>query len=183
MIRRATLDDLQPIIRVLSHYNFQPLKIEDGHIIDVNGGEILSVYNEVSFLDVDDGFVAEFEGRIVGFSHFKKLKEGSAKTTLLSVNPEYRKHGFGKDLQIARMRAAIDRGFKDLITFCDNEKAVNWYIKHFGYEKIGNDSNHHRIHFIGKGKIGVWGVHYGLQGCDEVTILRCDLDKYFKGWD
>lgn len=179
MIRRATIDDLASIVDVLSHYNFQPLSSIDGHVIDRDGNDILTVYNEISMLDTHDGFVAEYEGKIVGFSHFKKYKEGSAKTTLLSVDPQFRKHGFGKDLQLARMKAAHDRGYYKMITFCDNENAVNWYVKHFGYEKIGSDSNHHRLHFIGKGENGVWGIHYGFKECDEVTVLRCNLDRYF----
>jgi len=180
MIRSSRPEDLASIVDVLSHYNFQPLASVEGHVIDDNGGDILSVYNEVSVLDLDDGFVAEYGGKVVGFSHFKRYGEGSVKTTLLSVDPEYRKHGFGKGLQTARMRAAYDQGFRELITFCDNENAVNWYTKHFGYSRIGTESNHHRLHFIGKGGIGIWGIHYGFEGCDEVAVLRSDLERYFR---
>ncbi|MDY6964401.1 MAG: GNAT family N-acetyltransferase [Halobacteriota archaeon] len=179
MIRRAEESDIERILSVLSCYNFKVLNPVDDSPIDDESEELITLYNGASELNLDKGFVAEYEGKIVGFSHYKRHEDGKAKTTLLTVMPKYRKHGFGKKLQIARMKDAYDNGYEILMTFTENPKASKWYVKHFGYQVIGTDVCYHRLHFIPLSNRIIWGVHYGIYGYDKVDVLECDLGEFF----
>lgn len=178
-IRPATEEDLPGILKVLSFYNFKVLDPREGAPVDDGFQGEIQLYNEVSQIDLADGFVAVRDQHIVGFSHFKYLTDRTAKTTLISVDPDYAKHGYGRALQLARMRRAHQQGCIKLVTYCDNERGCVWYRRHFGYELTGSDVNSHRLHFFVTSKGPVWGVHYGFYENDTVTILETDLDKFF----
>ncbi len=191
MIRKAREDDIEGILEVLSYYNFKVVEPRDGFVIVDPKIENFSIYNEVSELNLNNGFVAELDGKIVGFSHYKHYQQKKAKTTLITVNPHFRGHEahFGSLLQHARMEAAFQGGYEKIVTFCDNEPATKWYIKHFKYKTIGQEDNHHRLHFIPLKDRIIWGVHYGFYdnltsgpfvsvGKKGVTILEADLKEY-----
>ena len=169
-IRSASEDDLPGILRVLSFYNFKVLDPTDRAPVDSGYQGEIQLYNEVSQIDLADGFVATHEQQIVGFCHFKHFDEDAAKTTLISVDPDFANHGYGKALQLARMRRAYEQGYRRLVTFCDNEKGCVWYRRHFGYELTGSDVNSHRLHFFITSQGPIWGVHYGFYENDTVTI-------------
>jgi len=136
MIRKAKESDIEGIFNVLSRYNFKVLNPVDKAPIDDEIKELIAFNNELSELNLKNAFVAEHKNKIVGFSHYKSYKDGKAKTTLITVLPEYRKHGFGKELQLARMKDAYKNGYKILVTFTENPIASKWYVKHFGYRII-----------------------------------------------
>jgi len=180
-VRPARESDLPGILAVLSHYNFKVLTPVDGAFVDDGMPESIKLYNEVSELNLGDGFVAEHDGNIVGFAHFKKYDDTTAKTTLISVDPAYAGRDFGKALQKARMEKAWSRGYSKMITFCDNPKACEWYRRHFGYEITGSGENCHRLHFIPTAQGTVWGVHYGFYDNPTVAVLETDLNRFFAG--
>jgi N-acetylglutamate synthase-like GNAT family acetyltransferase len=180
MIRKAKESDIEGILNVLSSYNFKVLNPVDDSPIDDDYKELITIYNGVNELNLDQAFVAEYKGKIVGFSHYKSYENGKAKTTLLAVLPEYREHGFGKKLQIARMKHAYKNGYKILVTFTDNPKASKWYVKHFGYKIIRKEKCHHRLHFIPLSNRTIWGLHYGFYEHNKVDVLECNLEKILK---
>ncbi len=180
MIRTADERDLPAILGVLAHYNFKVLDPRDGAPVDDAVGEIASAYDEVSELDLRNGLVAVHDGAVVGFCHYKRLREDVAKTTLISVDPRYARYAFGRALQHARMQGAYQQGFTRMITYCDNPKAVDWYRRYFGYRVTGTEANHHRIHFIPTSGSTIWGVHYGFYENRTVSILETDLRDYFR---
>ena len=133
----------------------------------------------MSEINLRNAFVALYNEKIVGFSHYKHVKEKLAKTTIMTVLPEYRKLGIGKDLQIARMKDAYNRGYKQLITYCDTPKVADWYINNFNYKILRTEPNHHRLHFLKVKTEVIWAVHYGFHEFKNCKVLTCDLENFF----
>ena len=179
VIRKAKEADIEDILNVLSGYNFKVLNAIDGAPVDDDAEDIITVYNQISELDLEHAFVALQDGGIVGFCHYKHLEEGIAKTTLITVLPQYRELGLGKALQLARMKNAYERGYKKLITFCESPDSIRWYMKHFDYEIVKTEPVHHRLYFLKLSDKLIWGVHYGFKE-KYLKVLVCDLDDFFK---
>jgi len=149
--------------------------------VDEDWGESFLLRNEITKLNLENGFVAEHDGQVVGFCHYKEEKEAVAKTTLLVVLPAYRRHGFGKALQEARMREAHEAGFRQLTTCCEHPSSQAWYKKHFGYARVGSEPVLHRLYFFDVGGTPIWAIHYGFPEYKMQEILVCDLDAFFRG--
>jgi len=179
MIRKAEEKDIDGILDVLAQYDFRVLNTEDGAVLDPEVGELLTLYNEVSALDLAHGFVVEENQRIVGFAHYKIIDKKTAKTTLMTVLPECRGKGWGKELQVARMREAFERGSETLLTYCELPKSIAWYRGHFGYVVLRQEATHHRLHYIPLVNRVIWGVHYGFKE-KELSVMECDLAAYFE---
>ena len=96
------------MLRVLASANFRPVPSP-----------------EVPELDLDCFFVAEIAGEIVGAAGFKVLPDGSGKTTLMAVDPSYRRHGIGQRLQEARMQAMHRLGCKRVVTNADRPETID----------------------------------------------------------
>ena len=178
-IRKARPTDFPEMIEVLKHYHFILLPARQAAIIDPGCGESLTIYNEVTGYDWDSAFVARINGRLAGCAHYRMNNATEAKTTLIVVDPELRNSGVGFRLQQARMRAAYEAGARSLYTFCDTRKSADWYIRHFGYQEIGQEKNHHRLYYFDLNGSIIWGIHFGFPGCNVVIRLVCDLVKYF----
>ncbi len=123
---------------------------------------------EMPHLDLRHAWVAVMDDTIVGFSAITMLDETRAKTTLLAVLPECRKHGIGRMLQERRMHAAIELGATTLTTNADRPETIDWYMKYFGYQKIGYLKKNHE---------------FGLPRVDEWTTLLTDLLAWSKHHD
>lgn len=93
MIRKAKESDIEEILNVLSSYNFKVINAIDNSPIDNDATSIITVYNQVSQIDLKHAFIALHDRKIVGFCHYKHLEEGVAKTTLIAVLPQYRRLG------------------------------------------------------------------------------------------
>lgn len=180
MIRKADEADIEDILYVLSHYNFKVIQPFDESLIDEDASDTITVYNKTSEIDLQNAFVAVHVGKIVGFSHYKHLQEDTAKTTLITVLPEYRGLDLGKDLQVARMKEANQKGYKKLITFCESPNIVKWYIKHFNYKILRTEKIHHRLHFFKLKNRIIWGIHYGFREFQNLKVLICYLENFFK---
>jgi ribosomal protein S18 acetylase RimI-like enzyme len=180
MIRKVTPADLDGVIKVLRPFNFHVIEPVDGAPLDGDWGESFPIRNEMTVLDMRQGFVAEHDGDVVGFCHYKHQDEKTVKTTLLSVPPEFRRHGYGRALQEARMKEAFEAGYRRMVTYTENPDAQRWYRKHFGYREAGGEPVHHRIYFFAFGDREVWGIHYGFKEYSIQKKLECDLDAYFE---
>ena len=178
MIRKAEESDIDEILHVLKCYNFKVIKAVEGSPIDDDYGDTITLYNQISGIDLRNGFVAVIDGKIVGFSHYKHLNARTAKTTLITVMPEYAGLGLGKELQLARMKEAYEKGYKKLITYCETPIVVNWYINHFDYKILRTEPVSHRLHFIKLKEQVIWGVHYGKKGQENLQVLICNLEKF-----
>lgn len=120
---------------------------------------------EMPELDWRCFFVAKVEGRIVGAAGYKILSDTEAKTTLMVVHPEFKRHGIGRLLQEKRMFALCEQGIQTLITNTDIPETIAWYKKHFGYKEIGKLK---KIHEFSRPDI------------DEWTTLQTDLSEWIK---
>lgn len=178
MIRKAREEDVDSILSVLGAYAVKVIRPEDNTPIDDDYGPLLTVVNEVSSLDLAKAFVALHEGTIVGFCHYKNYGPATVKTTLMTVLPEYRRFGFGRQLQTARMREARESGAATMITFCDIPETALWYRKHFGYTVLRAEPNHHMLHFLPTTSGPIWCIHHGSPD-ETLQVLSCDLNAFF----
>lgn len=120
---------------------------------------------EMPELDWKCFFVAKLDGKIVGAAGYKILSATEAKTTMMAVHPDYRRHGIGKKLQEKRMMVLIEKGIKTLTTNSDIPETISWYKKHFGYKEIGKLK---KIHEFSRPDI------------DEWTTMQTDLIEWLK---
>lgn len=118
---------------------------------------------EMPELDWKCYFVARAGGKVVGFAGYKVLSPGDAKTTLMAVDPEYRRYGIGRALQERRMLVLSEMGIRTLTTNADIPDTIRWYKKNFGYEEIGTLRKLHE---------------FSLAEVDEWTTLRTDLTAW-----
>lgn len=123
---------------------------------------------EMPDLDWRCFFVAKLDGKIVGAAGYKLLSDTKAKTTLMVVNPDYRRFGIGRMLQEKRMLAISEQGIRTLITNADIPETIAWYKKHFGYREIEKLK---KLHEFGRADI------------DEWTTLETDLTEWRKKYD
>lgn len=144
--RRARDDDRDAVFRVLRFVNFHRVPSPE--------------MPEFSLRDV---FVAEMDGTIVGVAGWTVLPDGRGKTTLMAVDPAYRRHGIGLRLQELRMRELCDRGCRVLITNADLPSTIDWYQRKFAYRVVGTLP---KLHEFGDPDIDHW------------TTLECDLDVW-----
>ena len=86
---------------------------------------------------LSDCFVAVADGRVVGVAGYKILDATTAKTSLLAVDPEHRGAAVGIALQTARQDFLRAQGIKELYTNSDDERVIDWYMRHFGYKPTG----------------------------------------------
>ncbi len=120
---------------------------------------------EMPELDWRCCFVARAGDRVVGMSGYTLLSETAGKTTLMAVDPAYRRFGFGMKLQTARLRAMAALGAKTVVTNADRPVTIAWYKKHFGYRQIGTDP---KVHEFGDPDVKEW------------TTLEMDLEAWMQ---
>jgi ribosomal-protein-alanine N-acetyltransferase len=123
---------------------------------------------EMPELDWKCFFIAKNEGKFVGAAGYKILSSTEAKTTLMAMHLDFRKHGIGRLLQERRMLAMSDQGIKTLTTNADIPETIAWYKKHFGYKETGKLK---KIHEFGRPDI------------DEWTTLQTDLLEWRKNYN
>ncbi len=119
-IRRPKEDEWDRILEILKTANFHRI-----------GG------CEMPEFPLSDCFVAVAGRRVIGVAGYKILDATTAKTTLLAVDPERRRDAVGIALHGARQDFLRGRGIKTLYTNADDERVINWYMRHFGYEPTG----------------------------------------------
>ena len=98
-IRRPNPPDWSAIREILAASNFHRI-----------GG------SEMPSFPLQDCFVAERDGRIVGVAGYRVTGARTAQTTLLAVHPAERRHGIGLALHAARQDYLRLRGIRTLYT-------------------------------------------------------------------
>ena len=146
LYRRARPEDRAAIFRVLAFANFH-------HVPSA----------EMPTLDLADVFVAEMDGVIVGVGGYTLLADGRGKTTLMAVDPAYRRYGIGTQLQVLRMRAMRVAGCRSVTTNADLPDTIAWYKRNFGYREVGTLA---KVHEFGDPTVDQW------------TTLECDLGAW-----
>ena len=123
---------------------------------------------EMPELDWKCFFVAKADGKIVGAAGYKIISEIEAKTTLMAVLPDFKRHGIGRMLQERRMLSVSKQGIRTLITNADIPETIEWYKRHFGYKEIGKLK---KLHEFSRPDIGEW------------TTLQTDLSEWKRKYD
>jgi len=118
---------------------------------------------EMPELDWRFCFVARAGECVVGMSGYKMLSETVGKTTLMAVDPAYRRYGLGMRLQTARLRAMAGLGAQTVVTNADRPVTIEWYKKHFAYRQIGTVP---KVHDFGDPHVHAW------------TTLEMDLQAW-----
>jgi ribosomal protein S18 acetylase RimI-like enzyme len=144
--RRARAADHDAIFRVLAFANFH-------HVPSA----------EMPAFDLADVFVAEMESVIVGVAGYALLGDGRGKTTLMAVDPAFRRYGIGSRLQVLRMRAMREAGCRSVTTNADLPGTIAWYKRNFGYREVGTLAKVHE---------------FGDPQRDHWTTLECDLETW-----
>jgi 3-keto-5-aminohexanoate cleavage enzyme len=148
-IRKMKSDDMQGVMGILAEWNMAPIKA-DANI----------PAPERDRIEIDNTFVAELQGQIVGTCGYYILNETHAETASLAVDPEFLGCGIGFQLQEARLREMRKRGIRHLRTESDRPEVIHWYINKFGYRMTGTNPKKHA---------------FGHPGRDFWTILELDL--------
>ena len=117
---------------------------------------------EVSTLEVENTFVAEANGNIVGVASYFVRSATVCETASFAVLPDWRRHGIGALLQSARLREMRARGASTVITQTDRAENVRWFIRRFGYREVGSNLKRHS---------------FGDPGIDRWTVLELDLQS------
>ena len=112
---------------------------------------------EMPELTYENYLVARLDGRVVGFCGYKVLSPTEAKTELMVVDPAYRGRNIGYELQISRMEEMLSQGVKHLTTNSDLPRTIQWYVRKFGYRKVGTLK---KLHEFGDPAVDHWITLY-----------------------
>jgi len=120
---------------------------------------------EMPGLTYENYYVAKLDGKVAGFCGYRMLAHTEAKTELMVVDRRYRGRGIGFALQVRRMEDMLARGVRTLTTNTDLPASIEWYMKHFGYRKVGKLK---KLHEFGAPEIDHW------------TVLKVNLERWSK---
>lgn len=152
VIRKMRVGDLDAAMAVLGEWNMAPI-LASKDIQDPERSE----------LNIANSFVALKDGLVVGVCSYIIHTPHLAETASLAVSPGCRGLGVGDQLQRARMMELKDLGIKILRTETDREDTVEWYIRKFGYRKVGTNPKKHS---------------FSLPDIDEWVVLELDLEAW-----
>lgn len=148
-IRKMRPDEVPAARAILEAWNMAPREEE----ADAERSEIR----------VENSFVAEDDGRVVGTASYIVHGPEEAETASLAVDPDHRGRGIGARLQRARLEEMHDRGIRTVRTETDRPATIAWYVEKFGYEKVGTAPKKH---------------DFSLEDVDEWTVLELDLEAW-----
>jgi ribosomal-protein-alanine N-acetyltransferase len=155
VIRKMREADMDEVLRILAIWNMVPVPPTP---------EI--PLSEHDALIIDNTFVAELAGRIVGVSSYRFMSADRAETLSLALEPGYKGSGIGYALQLARLQEMRSRGVRYVQTEADRPETIAWYKRKFGYTEKGNKAKKHS---------------FSLEDVDLWVVLALDLDEYFSG--
>ncbi len=151
LIRKMVATDYDGVMSILSQWNMAP--VEASSDIPVP---------ERSRIEVDNTFVAEIQGALVGVSSYIMLDGTHAETASLAVDPDFLGCGIGFQLHEARIREMRQRGVLHVRTESDRPDVIHWYQARFGYRVTGKNPKKHS---------------FGDPQRDHWTVLELDLDS------
>jgi ribosomal protein S18 acetylase RimI-like enzyme len=120
---------------------------------------------ERSGLVIENSFVALDGKRVVGVASYLERSPEEAETASLAVDPDYRGKGIGYMLQRARLDEMAGKGYTSVRTETDRPETIEWYIRKFGYRRVGTNKKKH---------------DFSLPEVDTWTVLELDLVRYAK---
>ena len=148
-IGRIRDDEIEAAMAILDSWNMAP------RAPDTDTPEV-----ERSGLDPERTFVARTDGRVVGVASYIVHDAELAETASLAVEPSVRGEGVGARLQQARLDEMRALGMKRVRTETDRPDTIDWYIRKFGYRRVGTNPKKHA---------------FSLDDVDEWTVLELDL--------
>jgi 3-keto-5-aminohexanoate cleavage enzyme len=154
-LRKMREEDGPAVLALLGQYNMAPLK-PSADVPDP----------ERSGIAVENTFVAEKGGFLVGVSSYFLHSEELAETASLAVDASCRGMNVGYLLQKARLEEMRARGVKRVRTETDRPETVAWYVRKFGYTVVGTNPKKHE---------------FSLRDVDHWTVLDLDLESWSGG--
>ncbi|WP_254822906.1 GNAT family N-acetyltransferase [Haloglomus halophilum] len=148
-IRKMREEEVPAAMEILDEYDMAPETDRDGA--------------ERSEIRVENSFVAADGDDIVGTASYIVHSDTLAETASMAVSSEYRGEGLGYRLQTARLEEMYSRGIETVRTETDRPETIEWYIEHFGYERVGTNPKKH---------------DFSLPDVDEWTVLELDLEAW-----
>jgi len=152
LIRKMRPEDVESAMVILEKWNMAPVAPSETNKDPERSG-----------LDVEKSFVAIDGERIAGVCSYIVHNPELAETASLAVDPAYRGAGVGYRLQHARLLEMKVLGIRTVHTETDREETIDWYIRKFGYRRIGTNPKKH---------------DFSLPDVDKWVVLRLDLDDY-----
>ena len=149
LIRKMRPADLPDCMAILERWNMAPRPATAGNPDPERSG-----------IEIDNGFVAEAGGRIVGTCSYIMHSPELAETASLAVDPDHKGGGVGFLLQQARLKEMRQRGIRCVRTETDRPDTIRWYVKRFGYRIVGTNPKKHA---------------FSLPDVDRWTVLELDL--------
>jgi N-acetylglutamate synthase-like GNAT family acetyltransferase len=149
VIRKMHEADLPACMAILARWNMAPRPASADNPDPERSG-----------IEVDNGFVAESAGRIVGTCSYIVHSPELAETASLAVDPDFKGGGVGFLLQQARLKEMRQRGIRCVRTETDRPDTIRWYVKRFGYRIVGTNPKKHA---------------FSLPDVDRWTVLELDL--------
>ncbi|MBK6632097.1 MAG: GNAT family N-acetyltransferase [Betaproteobacteria bacterium] len=149
LIRKMRPADLPDCMAILERWNMAPRPATAGNPDPERSG-----------IEIDNGFVAEAGGRIVGTCSYIMHSPELAETASLAVDPDHKGGGVGFLLQQARLEEMRERGIRRVRTETDRPDTIRWYIERFGYHIVGTNPKKHA---------------FSLPDVDRWTVLELDL--------
>ena len=139
IIRPLNINELSIIVELWKEFITDP-EASDGRVVlsEENIIKWVSLAQELLSKDPNSIFIAEVDGKIIGYVMFVKkvetplkLKYDYALITDLYVKPEYRGKGIGKKLLLTVLEYLKREGVKyvEITVWANNIKAINLYKK------------------------------------------------------
>jgi 3-keto-5-aminohexanoate cleavage enzyme len=152
IIRKMTPADMVHVMDILKKWNMAPVPPSKE-----------TPDPERSTINIGNTFVAVSDDKLVGVGSYLEVDDEVAETASLAVDPLYKGKGIGFRLQVARLKEMKDRGYLRVRTETDRPETIQWYIRKFGYRKIGQNPKKHA---------------FSLANVDLWTVLELDLDGF-----
>ena len=150
-IRKMKPEDMDGVMAILSKWNMAPVQASP----DIPAPER-------DRIDIDNTFVAELQGQLVGVSSYILLDKTHAETASLAVEPDFLGCGIGSQLQETRLAELRNRGIHHVRTESDRPDVIHWYVHKFGYTITGTNPKKHS---------------FGDPNRDHWTVLEFDLNS------
>ncbi len=148
-IRKMRQEDMADVLAILTKWNLAPIQAS----ADIPAPERSGII-------IENTFVAELAGQVVGVGSYIILDRTRAETASLAVDPEYLGCGIGYKLQEARMNEMREHGISHLRTEADRPDIIFWYVNKFGYRITGENPKKHA---------------FGDSSYDKWTVLELSL--------
>jgi N-acetylglutamate synthase-like GNAT family acetyltransferase len=148
-IRKMREEDRQQVLLLLGSWNMAP-RSPTPEFPDPERTTII----------VENTFVADVAGSVVGVASYVLHGVQAAETASLAVDPLWLGSGIGERLQSARLTKMKELGVERIRTEADRPNVVGWYQRKFGYRVVGAVRKKHE---------------FSLANVDFWTVLELDL--------